>query len=222
VTITVAALEERLAVGRVMLGGIEFARRALAGDPIALDVTQVSTRSRHALAADADQACLHHRAPCAHPPEPIAAGEQPSHAGAAADPAAVEAPTFDRPFLGRTDRGADHAAEVAPGSFSTLLALPTDGVHPREGGEYGESHGKATLYVNNEAVADGSMKTRFGKFNLAGDGLGIGRDSGDAVSEDCTTLGEFKNGTIFGVAVTVEKGQYLDLEKLAAAAMAVD
>jgi arylsulfatase len=89
-------------------------------------------------------------------------------------------------------------------------------------GEHGESHGKTTLYVDQEVVAQGDMKTQFGKFTLSGDGLCIGRDSGDAVSEEYTTPGAFKNGQIFGVAVTVEKTQYLDLEKLAAAAMAVD
>jgi arylsulfatase len=66
------------------------------------------------------------------------------------------------------------------------------------------------------------MKTQPGKFTLSGDGLCIGRDSGDAVSEDYKTPGEFKGGTILGVAVTIEKAQYLDLEKLAAAAFAVD
>ncbi|MGE3144800.1 MAG: hypothetical protein AB7K35_04355 [Pseudorhodoplanes sp.] len=45
---------------------------------------------------------------------------------------------------------------------------------------------------------------------------------GDAVSEDYKTPGECKGGTILFVAVTVEKKQYLDLEKLAAAAFAVD
>jgi len=89
-------------------------------------------------------------------------------------------------------------------------------------GPNGESLGKATLYVNDEVAAQGDMKTQFGKFTLSGDGLCIGRDSGDAVSEDYTTPGEFKNGKILGVGVTVEKAQYLDLEKLAAAAMAVD
>ena len=34
--------------------------------------------------------------------------------------------------------------------------------------------------------------------------------------------GTFKGGTILGVAVTIEKAQYLDLEKMAAAAFAVD
>jgi hypothetical protein len=57
---------------------------------------------------------------------------------------------------------------------------------------------------------------------LSGDGLCIGHDSGDAVSEDYKSPGEFKGGTILFVGVTVEKKQYLDLEKLAHAALAVD
>jgi arylsulfatase len=76
-------------------------------------------------------------------------------------------------------------------------------------GKYGESVGTATLYVNEEVVAQGNMKTQPGKFTLSGDGLCIGRDSGDAVSEDYKTPGEFKGGTILFVAVTVEKKQYL-------------
>src|SRR5262245_5097219 len=92
----------------------------------------------------------------------------------------------------------------------------------QKAGESGESIGKTTLYVNEDAVASGDMKTQFGKFTLAGDGLCIGRDSGDAVSEEYKTPGEFKNGKIFAVGVTVEKTQYRDLEKAAAAAMAVD
>jgi arylsulfatase len=87
-------------------------------------------------------------------------------------------------------------------------------------GKYGESLGKTTLYVNEKVVAQGDMKTQPGKFTLSGDGLCIGRDSGDAVSEDYKSPGEFKGGTILLVGVTVEKKQYLDLEKLAAAALA--
>ena len=66
------------------------------------------------------------------------------------------------------------------------------------------------------------MKTQLGKFTLSGDGLCIGYDSGDAVSAGYKTPGTFKGGTIHLVAVTVEKAQYLDLEKLAAAALALD
>jgi arylsulfatase len=89
-------------------------------------------------------------------------------------------------------------------------------------GKYGESLGKAKLYINNKMVAQGDWKTQAGKFTLSGDGLCIGRDSGDAVSAEYETPGEFKGGKILFVGVSVEKKQYLDLEKHAAAAFAVD
>ena len=66
------------------------------------------------------------------------------------------------------------------------------------------------------------MRAQVGKFGLAGDGLCIGYNNGDSVSEDYKSPGEFKGGTIKFVGVTVEKAQYLDLERLAAAAMSVD
>src|SRR3546814_10146631 len=112
--VAIAALEERLAVGRVALGGIELARRALLGDAIPLDIAQVRPRRGHSLGTDADQARLHHRAPRAHAAEPIAARQQPSHAGAPADPTAVEAPAPDRALLGRTDRRPNPASEIRP------------------------------------------------------------------------------------------------------------
>jgi hypothetical protein len=66
------------------------------------------------------------------------------------------------------------------------------------------------------------MKTQSGKFTLSGDGLCVGYDSGDAVSQDYRTPGEFKGGTIRGVGVTTEKAQYIDLEKEAVGAFARD
>jgi arylsulfatase len=89
-------------------------------------------------------------------------------------------------------------------------------------GERGESFGKTRLYVNDKVVDEGPMKTQPGKFTLSGDGLCVGFDSGDAVSAGYTTPGRLEGGTIQAVGVTVEKKQYLDLEKLAHAALAVD
>jgi arylsulfatase len=89
-------------------------------------------------------------------------------------------------------------------------------------GKYGESLGKAKLYVNEKVVAQGDMKTQPGKFTLAGDGLCIGRDSGDNVSQEYKAPGTFKGGTILGVGVDVGKDVYLDLEKEAAGAFARD
>jgi arylsulfatase len=89
-------------------------------------------------------------------------------------------------------------------------------------GKYGESLGKTKLYVNDRVVAEGPMRTQPGKFTLSGDGLSIGYDTGDAVSAEYKSPGKFKGGTIFGVGITVEKAQYVDLEKEAARALARD
>lgn len=66
------------------------------------------------------------------------------------------------------------------------------------------------------------MRTQPGKFTLSGDGLCVGYDSGDNVSEDYTPPARFTGRKILGVAVSVGKAQYLDLEKLAAAALVVE
>jgi arylsulfatase len=89
-------------------------------------------------------------------------------------------------------------------------------------GKHHESIGKTKLYVNNKVVAEGPMRTQAGKFTLSGDGLCIGRDSGDNVSKEYKAPGTFTGGTILGVGVSVGKDQYLDLEQKAAAALAVE
>jgi arylsulfatase len=120
-------------------------------------------------------------------------------------------------FLGIKPEQKFASAELPPGKYTLGVEFIRD-----HAGKYGESLGKTTLYVNEAIVAQGDMKTQPGKFTLAGDGLCIGRDSGDNVSEDYASPAEFQGGRIQFVAVTVEKGQYLDLERLAAAAFAVD
>lgn len=79
-------------------------------------------------------------------------------------------------------------------------------------GEYGESMGKMKLYVNEEVVAEGPMKTQPAKFTLSGDGLCIGYDSGDPVSEQYASGSKFTGGKIQFVGVTVEGTPYHDLE----------
>ena len=85
-----------------------------------------------------------------------------------------------------------------------------------------ESIGKTNLYFNDKIVASGPMRAQVGKFTLSGDGLCIGYDSGDAVSASYKSPGTFTGGTILAVGVSVEKAQYLDLEKIAAGAFARD
>ena len=75
-----------------------------------------------------------------------------------------------------------------------------------------ESVGTMKLYVNDQVVAEGPMKTQPAKFTLSGDGLCVGYDSGDAVSAEYKTPGTFHGGTIQLVGVTVEKASYEALE----------
>lgn len=120
-------------------------------------------------------------------------------------------------FLGIKPEQQFVSQDLNPGKYTLGMEFIRESA-----GKYQESIGKTKLYVNEKVVAEGPMKTQPGKFTLSGDGLCIGRDSGDAVSEKYKSPGEFKGGTILGVGVSVEKEQYLDLQKIAAAAFATD
>jgi arylsulfatase len=89
-------------------------------------------------------------------------------------------------------------------------------------GKYKESVGKAKLYVDDKVVAEGPMRAQVGKFTLGGDGLCVGRDSGDNVSQEYKSPNAFKGGTILGVGIDVSEESYVDLETAAAGAFARD
>ncbi len=120
-------------------------------------------------------------------------------------------------FLGIKPEQKFVSGELKPGKYVLGMEFIRE-----KAGEHHESIGTTKLYVNDKAAAEGPMKTQPGKFTLSGDGLCIGMDSGDAVSEEYKSPGEFHGGEILGVAVSVEKTQYLDLETLARAAFAID
>jgi arylsulfatase len=89
-------------------------------------------------------------------------------------------------------------------------------------GKYGESLGKTQLYVDDKVVAEGTMRTQSGHFTLSGDGLCVGYDSEDRVSQEYEAPGTFTDGTILGVVFDVGDDVYLDLEKEAVGAFARD
>ena len=120
-------------------------------------------------------------------------------------------------FLGIKPEQQFVSSELKPGKYTLGMEFIREGA-----GKHHESTGKTKLYVNDKVVAEGPMRTQPGKFTLSGDGLCIGYDSGDNVSQEYKTPGRFTGGTILGVGVSVGKDQYLNLEKLAAAAMAVE
>jgi arylsulfatase len=78
--------------------------------------------------------------------------------------------------------------------------------------------GILSLYHGESKVGEGRIKTQPGGFMIAGEGLAVGRDVGDPVTEDYA--GErpyhFTGGTIKRVAVDVSGEPYVDLEREAA------
>lgn len=120
-------------------------------------------------------------------------------------------------FLGIKPEQKLVSPELAPGKYTLGMEFTRESA-----GKYHESLGTTKLYVNNKVVAEGPMRTQAGPFTLCGDGLCVGYDSGDAVSQGYKAPGTFKGGKILGVGVSVEKAQYLDLEKEAQARFSRD
>ncbi len=86
----------------------------------------------------------------------------------------------------------------------------------------GVATGVLSLYHGERKVGEGRIKIQPGYFELAGEGLCIGRDSGAAVTDDYP--GErphrFTGGVIKRAAVDVSGQPYLDLERQAEAMLA--
>ena len=82
--------------------------------------------------------------------------------------------------------------------------------------------GMLSLYHGDRKVGEGRIKTQPGNFELAGEGLCVGRDGGAAVTDDYPGAApyRFTGGTINRVAVDVSGEPYLDLEREAAAMLA--
>src|SRR5262249_9698252 len=111
-------------------------------------------------------------------------------------------------FLGiRPEQHFVSSEELKPGKYVLGMEFIREGA-----GKHKENLGKMKSYVNDKVVAEGKMKTQLGKFTLAGDGLCIGYDSGDAVTQEYKAPGTFKGGKIAFVEVAVDRAQYLDRE----------
>ena len=85
-----------------------------------------------------------------------------------------------------------------------------------------EALGTMTLHVDGKAVDSSDFRTQGGHYSLAGEGLAVGRDTGDRISKEYSTRFPFKNGEIAKVVYDVGQDSYIDLERRMAAAMARD
>ena len=86
----------------------------------------------------------------------------------------------------------------------------------------GVAEGTLTLWYGDRQVGEAHIRTQPGKFAIAGEGLCVGRDGGEPVTDDYP--GEspwaFAGGTLHRVAVDVSGQPYIDLEREAAAMIA--
>ena len=121
-------------------------------------------------------------------------------------------------FVGLLEQKIDGTEDLPVGENLILSAsFDKDGEDPP-----GVATGILSLYHGDKRVAEGRIKTQPGMFMIAGEGLCVGRDSGEPVTADYP--GDhphtFTGGTIKRVAVDVSGEPYVDLEREAAAMLA--
>jgi hypothetical protein len=82
--------------------------------------------------------------------------------------------------------------------------------------------GTLSLFVDDEKVGEGRIMTQPGNFSLVGEGLNVGKDPGEPVTDDYpgTNPFAFTGGTIVKAIVDVSGEPFIDLEKEAVAMMA--
>ena len=82
--------------------------------------------------------------------------------------------------------------------------------------------GTLSLYIGDEKVGEGEIMTQPGNFSLVGEGLNVGKDPGEPVTDDYqgTRPYAFAGGTIRHAIVDVSGEPFVDLEKEAVALMA--
>ena len=121
-------------------------------------------------------------------------------------------------FVGMFEQKVDATEDLPTGENLILSAsFDKDGEDPP-----GVATGVLSLFHGDRKVGEGRIKTQPGYFELAGEGLCVGRDSGAAVTDDYpgSSPHRFTGGTINRVVIDVSGEPYLDLERQAAAMLA--
>ena len=121
-------------------------------------------------------------------------------------------------FVGMAEQKIDGDQDIPTGENLILSAsFGKDGEDPP-----GVSTGVLSLYHGDKKVGEGRIRTQPGMFSLAGEGLCVGRDSGEPVTDDYPGAHPhvFTGGTIKRVAVDVSGDPYLNLEREAQAMLA--
>ncbi len=77
----------------------------------------------------------------------------------------------------------------------------------------GQPRAPFTLHAGEKEIGKGRIKTQPGKFFIAGEGLNVGKDGAEAVTDDYPrgAPGRFTGGTIVRAAVDVSGEPFVDL-----------
>jgi arylsulfatase len=118
-------------------------------------------------------------------------------------------------FVGLKEQIVASTAEVPTGAVVLSAAFEREG-------DSMPTTGNLSLYINDEKVGEGSIMTQPGNFSLVGEGLNVGKDPAEPVTDDYPGARPyaFVGGTIRQAVVDVSGEPFIDLERDAAAMMA--
>jgi arylsulfatase len=118
-------------------------------------------------------------------------------------------------FVGLREQMIESTAEVPTGNVILSAAFERQG-------DGMPTTGTLSLYINDEKVGEGQITTQPGNFSLVGEGLNVGQDPGEPVTDDYPGSRPFRfaGGTIKQAIVDVSGEPFIDLEREAAMMMA--
>ena len=109
-------------------------------------------------------------------------------------------------FAGEQEQIVESAEPLAAGHVVLSASFEREG-------DSMPAEGTLTLHMGDREVGRGRIRTQPGKFSIAGEGLNIGKDSGEPVTDDYPGQGPwaFTGGTITSAAVDVSGAPFVDL-----------
>jgi arylsulfatase len=118
-------------------------------------------------------------------------------------------------FVGLQEQLVDSSQDLPTGPVVLSAAFVREG-------DAMPSTGTLSLYVNDQKVGEGTIRTQPGNFSLVGEGLNVGKDPGEPVTDDYGGHSPFAftGGTITQAIVDVSGEPFIDLEREAIAMMA--
>ena len=118
-------------------------------------------------------------------------------------------------FVGSNEQTIESSRPVPTGAVLLSAAFVKDG-------DAMPTTGTLSLFINDEQVGEGRIMTQPGNFSLVGEGLNVGKDPGEPVTDDYpgTNPFAFTGGRIVKAIVDVSGEPFIDLEKEAIAMMA--